>query len=74
METTKEILAELFGARPSDVEEMIRLRLEERSWSEEGGGRRGSARESKHHSLWILDPGLLSLAGSGGKEVPQATV
>jgi hypothetical protein len=29
-------MAEVFGARPSDVEEMIRLRLEERGWSEEG--------------------------------------
>jgi len=31
LETAKEILAEVFGTRPSDVEEMIRLRLEERS-------------------------------------------
>jgi hypothetical protein len=31
-----EIPAEVFGARPSDVEEMILARLEERSWSEEG--------------------------------------
>jgi hypothetical protein len=36
LETAKEILAEVFGARPSDVEEMIRLRLEERSWGEDG--------------------------------------
>jgi hypothetical protein len=36
LETAKEILAEVFGARPSDVEEMIRLRLEERSWGEQG--------------------------------------
>jgi hypothetical protein len=28
LETAKEILAEVFGAQPSDVEEMIRLRLE----------------------------------------------
>jgi hypothetical protein len=32
LETAKEILAEVFGARRSDVEEMIRLRLGERSW------------------------------------------
>ena len=31
LETAKEILAEVFGARPSDVEEMIQRRLEERS-------------------------------------------
>jgi hypothetical protein len=30
LETAKEILAKVFGDRPSDVEEMIRLRLEER--------------------------------------------
>jgi len=29
----KEILAEVFGAQPSDVEEMIQARLEERGWS-----------------------------------------
>jgi hypothetical protein len=34
----EEILAEVFGARPSDLDEMIRLRLEERSWNEEGQG------------------------------------
>ena len=28
LETAQEILVEVFGARPSDVEEMIRLRLE----------------------------------------------
>jgi hypothetical protein len=34
LETAKEILAEVFGARPSDVEEMIRLRLEdELAWA-----------------------------------------
>ena len=35
LETAKEILAEVFGARPGEVEEMIRRRLEERSWAEE---------------------------------------
>jgi len=34
LETAQEILVEVFGARPSDVEEMIRLRLEGRSWGE----------------------------------------
>jgi hypothetical protein len=32
METAKEILAEVLGTRPSDVEKMIQRRLEERSW------------------------------------------
>ena len=35
LETAKEILAEVFHARPADVEEMIQMRLEERRWSEE---------------------------------------
>jgi hypothetical protein len=35
LETAKEILAEVFEAWPSDMEEMIRLRLEERRWGEE---------------------------------------
>ncbi len=30
LQTAKEILAEVFHARPVDVEEMVRLRLEER--------------------------------------------
>jgi hypothetical protein len=35
LETAKEILAEVFHARPGEVEEMIRSRLEERSGPEE---------------------------------------
>jgi len=35
LETAKEILAEVFHARPGEVEEMIRRRLEERSGPEE---------------------------------------
>ena len=35
LETAKEILAEVFHARPGEVEEMIKSRLEERSWPEE---------------------------------------
>jgi hypothetical protein len=35
LETAKEILEEIFHARPSDVEEMIRMRLEEKNWSKE---------------------------------------
>ena len=35
LETAKEILAEVFHARPGEVEEMIHSRLEERSWPEE---------------------------------------
>ena len=43
LETAKQILEEVFHARPSDVEDMIRRRLEEgsrnvgRSWQEENG-------------------------------------
>jgi hypothetical protein len=32
LETAKEILAEVFHARPGEVEEMIQRKLEERSW------------------------------------------
>ncbi|TFH52700.1 MAG: hypothetical protein E4G89_01335 [Methanothrix sp.] len=35
LETAKEILAEVFHARPGEVEAMIKMRLEERSWPEE---------------------------------------
>ena len=35
LQTAKEILAEVFHARPGEVEEMIKRRLEERSWPEE---------------------------------------
>jgi hypothetical protein len=35
LETAKEILAEIFHARPSDVEDMIHNRLEERSRCQE---------------------------------------
>ena len=40
LETAKEILAEVFHARPGEVEEMIQRRLEERSWPR---GARGGA-------------------------------
>lgn len=33
LETAKEILAEIFGVRAVEVEEMIQMRLEERSWA-----------------------------------------
>ena len=35
LQTAKEILEEIFHARPSDVEEMIQMRLEEKSWIKE---------------------------------------
>jgi ribose 1,5-bisphosphokinase PhnN len=35
LQTAKEILAEVFHARPSEEEEMIQRRLEERSWDEQ---------------------------------------
>ena len=35
LQTAKEILAEIFGTRPSEVEKMIKSRLEERSRLEE---------------------------------------
>ena len=38
LQAAMEILAEVFGTRPGEVEEMIQKRLEERSWAEEDGG------------------------------------
>jgi hypothetical protein len=35
LETAKEVLAEIFHARPSDVDEMIQMRLEGKNWREE---------------------------------------
>jgi hypothetical protein len=49
LQTAKEILGEIFHARPGKVEEMIQNRLEERSWRDESWqvkrsyGRRASA-------------------------------
>ncbi len=37
LQAAMEILAEVFGTQPGEVEEMIRRRLEERSWAEENG-------------------------------------
>ena len=35
LQTAKQILEEIFHARPSDIDEMIQMRLEEKSWSKE---------------------------------------
>ena len=35
LETAKQILEEVFHARPSDIEDMIQRRLEEKIWTEE---------------------------------------
>ena len=35
LETAKQILEEIFHARPSDVDEMIQMRLEEKNWRKE---------------------------------------
>jgi hypothetical protein len=34
LQTAKQILEEIFHARPSDVDEMLLMRLEEKSWNE----------------------------------------
>ena len=48
LQTAKEILAEVFGARPGEVEEMIKSRLEERSWDEE----KNICPEKREEGLW----------------------
>ena len=35
LQTAKQVLEEIFHARPSDVEEMIQMRLEEKNWIKE---------------------------------------
>ena len=35
LQTAKQILEEIFHARPSDVEKMIQMRLEEKNWNKE---------------------------------------
>ena len=35
LQTAKQILEEIFHARPSDIDEMIQMRLEEKSWNKE---------------------------------------
>jgi hypothetical protein len=35
LQTAKQILEEIFHARPSDAEEMIKIRLDEKSWNED---------------------------------------
>jgi hypothetical protein len=48
LQTAKEILAEVFGARPGEVEEMIQRRLEEKSWQEE----KENWQEESEGKLW----------------------
>ena len=55
LETAKEILSEVFHARPADVEEMILRRLEERGWDEE-----------RKEGLW---PAEFCLGSSHGQEL-----
>lgn len=53
LQTAKEILAEIFQARPGEVEEIINNRLEERSWEIRAAGlmKRGCCRRA---SAWVI--------------------
>jgi len=42
LETAKKILVEVFHARPSDVEDMIQRRLDDKSWIDERPPDRGA--------------------------------
>ena len=55
LQTAKEILAEVFHARPGEVEEMIQRRLVERSGTKRPMSGRRSARKSygRRHSAWV---------------------
>jgi hypothetical protein len=48
LQTAKEILAEVFHARPGEVEEMIKSRLGEMSWDEETN----ICPEKREEKLW----------------------
>jgi len=48
LQTAKGILAEVFSARPGEVEEMIQMRLEEKSWQEE----KENWQEESGEKLW----------------------
>ena len=51
LETAKEILAEVFGARPGEVEEMINSRLEDR-WLDEREPVENIGQEKCGEKLW----------------------
>ncbi len=55
LETAKEILAEVFHARPGEVEEMIQRRLEERSWPEEEETWQKEREERRWPATFCLD-------------------
>ncbi len=57
LETAKEILAEIFCVQKGEVEEMIRSRLEERSWAVE---------QMHEDGLW---PATFCLGSSHGQEL-----
>jgi hypothetical protein len=42
LQTAKQILEEIFHARPSEVEEMIQMRLDEKNWARRAGEKRRS--------------------------------
>ena len=54
LETAKEILVEVFHARPSEVEEMIKRRLEERSWLDEKEIWQGESEEGQWPATFCL--------------------
>jgi hypothetical protein len=51
LETAKEILAEVFAARPGEVEEMIQRRLDER-WQDDRGPEENIRQEKRGEKLW----------------------
>jgi len=65
LQTAKEILAEVFHARPGEVEEMIKSRLEERSWDEE----KNICPDENEGKLW---PATFSVGEQSWDEVSRA--
>jgi hypothetical protein len=55
LETAKQIIEEIFHARPSDVEDMIQKRIEEKSWRAES--------RQEEEELWPKEFCLVSSCG-----------
>ena len=56
LQTAKQILEEIFHARPSDIDEMIQMRLEEKNWSKESWQEEEES-HGQESSAWVSSYG-----------------
>ena len=62
-QTAKQIIQEIFQARPSDVEEMIQMRLEEKNYCKEIGKKMGKYGDrASSWGCYSLQRNILSLS------------